>query len=656
MSVFGQNISELTDVPSLQPADQFLLVRSGISFKIVGNAFTSKERGDFLEGDYNLKINNLRTEVNTRLINLSTTVDSKFFTKSDAILLRSDLTTLSSTTNSRFQVVYNILNADYLKIADYQTKTRQLSTHYDGVITTLATKAEVSGNFIALPPANTNVNKNLLTWDSLSSVWISGPGLDSVRNNLDHGPVGSITAYVGQNVPEGWLLCDGSTASRVTFEELFLVIGTTFNTGEEGADVFRLPDLRGQFVRGLDIGRGIDVGRTLGSTQTDDTKTHTHGITDDGHNHVLTENEHNHVITDNGHTHKYVTTDMSGVSSLITPYGVTQVAGANTVIKPLAFEVGYESTQTVGANVWNTSNSVTNLTLSSTKTNVTLASAVTNITINSTGGTETRPTNVAAKYIIKYTKLVELVSITEFVSAAGYIQAPKTVLNGQVLGYNGTKWEAITPAGYLPPVASEGSFLRRFGGEWVASTTVPQTIITSSAGTITVNNASTVEFTDIPTTAKRVTLVLSNLNLTANQSNYINIQLGTSSGYMGALYATSSSGYDVDPVDRTAFSGHSVLPTGTGTNAVPVLAKSSIFRIVGATPTSQEITGLDAIITFIKAGTNKWVTTHNGAIRQTIMISGGGRITLADGLTKIQIITPSANTFLQSGDITLHWE
>ena len=657
MSVFGQNISELTDVASLQPADQFLLVRSGISFKIVGNAFVSRERGDFLEQDYNLKINNLRTETNARFISLSSTIDSKFFLISDATILRSDLTSLSSTTNSRFQAVYNTLDADYLKITDYTTKTRQLSTHYDGVISTLATKAEVSGNFIALPLANTNADENLLAWDTTTSKWISGPGLDSVRNNLDHGPVGSIAAYAGQVLPEGWLECNGATLSRVTYEELFEIIGTTFNTGGEANTHFRLPDLRGQFLRGWDNNRGLDAGRVFGTSQTDLTKSHNHGTTESSHNHTLTENNHTHVVVDGGHTHKYVTTDMASVASnLLTPHGISPVIGAGQVIAPLAFEVGYESTQTTGANVWYTSNNTTNITLNGTKTNVSIAPTVTNLTINNTGGSETRPTNVATLYIIKYTKLVELVSITNFVLSAGYIRSPKNVTNGQVLGYNGVAWEAITPAGYLPTTATEGSFLRRINGEWVASTTAPQTIITSSQGTVSVTNASVLEFTDIPNTAKRVTLVLSNLNLTANQSNYINIRLGTPDGYLGAIYATSSSGYDVDPVDKSAFAGHTILPSGTGTEAVSVLAKSTIFRVTGATLTRTEITGLDSIITFIKAGTNKWVTTHSGIINQTIMVSGGGRATLPNVLSTIQISTPSANTLLQSGDITLHWE
>ena len=42
------------------------------------------------------------------------------------------------------------------------------------------------------------------------------------------------------------------------------------------SDKFNLPDLRGQFIRGFDSGAGIDPGRTLGSTQNDDFKSHDH--------------------------------------------------------------------------------------------------------------------------------------------------------------------------------------------------------------------------------------------------------------------------------------------------------------------------------------------------------------------------------------------
>lgn len=39
------------------------------------------------------------------------------------------------------------------------------------------------------------------------------------------------------------------------------------------------PDLRGEFIRGLDSGRGVDAGRTLASWQVDMFKSHTHNYT-----------------------------------------------------------------------------------------------------------------------------------------------------------------------------------------------------------------------------------------------------------------------------------------------------------------------------------------------------------------------------------------
>lgn len=78
---------------------------------------------------------------------------------------------------------------------------------------------------------------------------------------------GAVIPYAGATEPTGFLFCRGQVVNRATYPNLFAVIGTTYNTtGETGAQ-FRLPDLRGEFVRGLDAGRGIDAGRNLGTAQ-----------------------------------------------------------------------------------------------------------------------------------------------------------------------------------------------------------------------------------------------------------------------------------------------------------------------------------------------------------------------------------------------------
>ncbi len=60
---------------------------------------------------------------------------------------------------------------------------------------------------------------------------------------------GFVYAYVGSTAPDGWLLCDGSAVDRITYEDLFNVIGTTYGIGD-GSTTFNLPDYRGQFLRG----------------------------------------------------------------------------------------------------------------------------------------------------------------------------------------------------------------------------------------------------------------------------------------------------------------------------------------------------------------------------------------------------------------------
>ena len=51
------------------------------------------------------------------------------------------------------------------------------------------------------------------------------------------------------------------------------------NNGEgDGSTTFNLPDLRGEFVRGWDHDRGVDVGRVFGGWQEDMFKSHTHEL------------------------------------------------------------------------------------------------------------------------------------------------------------------------------------------------------------------------------------------------------------------------------------------------------------------------------------------------------------------------------------------
>jgi microcystin-dependent protein len=75
--------------------------------------------------------------------------------------------------------------------------------------------------------------------------------------------------------PTGWLICNGAAVSRTTYAALFAEIGTTHGAGN-GTTTFNLPDLRGEFIRGLDLSRGVDAARSLGSAQSDAVEMHSH--------------------------------------------------------------------------------------------------------------------------------------------------------------------------------------------------------------------------------------------------------------------------------------------------------------------------------------------------------------------------------------------
>nr|DAX31258.1 MAG TPA: tail collar fiber protein [Caudoviricetes sp.] len=89
-------------------------------------------------------------------------------------------------------------------------------------------------------------------------------------------PSGAVLYFAGQTAPSGWLKANGAAVSRTAYAALFAAIGTTYGAGD-GRSTFNLPDLRGEFIRGWDDGRGIDRGRVFGSAQSDELKAHTHG-------------------------------------------------------------------------------------------------------------------------------------------------------------------------------------------------------------------------------------------------------------------------------------------------------------------------------------------------------------------------------------------
>lgn len=163
---------------------------------------------------------------------------------------------------------------------------------------------------------------------------------------------------------KGHLKLNGSNPLKVSYAALWnwalhnglvVDIGSwvagIFAFADNGDGTFKLPDVRGEFRRAWDDGRGVDVGRLLGSYQADDNKSHTHtGSTNSA----------------GSHSHGAAS---SGGSS-----GSTTVPATLSSRNSIAYNI---PTNSAGAHSHT-------------------------VTINADGGSEARPRNVASLAIIKF--------------------------------------------------------------------------------------------------------------------------------------------------------------------------------------------------------------------------------------------------------------
>lgn len=114
-------------------------------------------------------------------------------------------------------------------------------------------------------------------WNSANPIPITGGGTGATNAagaiaalGLGDGslaPIGVPLPYPQATAPSGYLKCNGSSFSTATYPRLALM----YPSGV-------LPDLRGVFIRGWDDGRNVDAGRALGSEQLSDNKSHNHNL------------------------------------------------------------------------------------------------------------------------------------------------------------------------------------------------------------------------------------------------------------------------------------------------------------------------------------------------------------------------------------------
>ena len=214
----------------------------------------------------------------------------------------------------------------------------------------LKSPTSVSSNItFSLPASDGNAGEFLQT-DGSGNLSFSAAG--GAQGGV---PSGAVFCMAVAIVPSGYLECNGAAVSRTGYAALFAVIGTQYGAGN-GSSTFNLPDLRGEFVRGFDNGRGIDSGRSISATpQSDQNKQHNHTASSS--------------VNDSGHVHG-TTFD----NKKYFPGG-----GSTTV--------NYGGPGEYPADIFS---------MSSATTGVTVATSIGN-----DGGGETRPRNIAMMYVIK---------------------------------------------------------------------------------------------------------------------------------------------------------------------------------------------------------------------------------------------------------------
>lgn len=127
--------------------------------------------------------------------------------------------------NDNFDILYSQVNSNITAIENNAEDIDSLSL----------SKANVNGNStqrfaVGDPVTNSDaINKGYL-----------------LRNGL---PTGFVVYCAIEEVPDGYLICDGSEVSRTTYSDLFNVIGTIFGSGD-GSTTFAIPDLLDKFIQG----------------------------------------------------------------------------------------------------------------------------------------------------------------------------------------------------------------------------------------------------------------------------------------------------------------------------------------------------------------------------------------------------------------------
>jgi len=225
-------------------------------------------------------------------IALKSNLSSPTFTGTPIAPTASNGTNTAQLATTAFVTTADINNANALTLAYQAYTTSAVTTFSNANNIALALKSNlVSPEFTGIPRAPTAANNDNST--QLATTAFATSAAASVQQQLNAAiislnnaiaatrpvPIGAVFYMLKATIPYGYLEANGQSVSRTTYSDLWNYLGQP-NTGN-GSTTFNVIDLRAEFIRGWDNGRGVDTNRVLGSYQEPINLAHNHGMPGD---------------------------------------------------------------------------------------------------------------------------------------------------------------------------------------------------------------------------------------------------------------------------------------------------------------------------------------------------------------------------------------
>ena len=360
-------------------------------------------------------------------VQLATNLETSSFLSSVKAVTPANLGSLSASTTARGVV---LLSDSYFDPSVSNAPTANaLRLYYSGAFDNTSTVV-ARGDLIAGLSASTpsvlplGPNSSQLVVDISKTL-----GLDwNIPDSITSWPVGAVIWYLNFDVtktPEPWLPCDGrllDASLTGPYFTLYDLIGTTYNDPGDPAGFFRLPDLRGEFVRGWSgstqppipgqtpaAATALDPLRLFASNQTSAYLQHDHGVCDGGHCMPMPLTQHRHTTNSATIQHFHGTNGGFHCHIIGSGFPISEVGGGNDGL--------YDGNANQGTGGGTMGAAFTNVGLASNGTGLAIDNQVTGfspallkttgVTVNNSPPTapfpnETRPYNVGLIPIIKY--------------------------------------------------------------------------------------------------------------------------------------------------------------------------------------------------------------------------------------------------------------